>query len=509
MLLSLDIGTNGVRAAAFDAATRTMLARGEAACPTAYLSDARAEQSCDDWWRAIAAVVPRVLAEAGRRDVEAMCVATFSSTVVFCDESGKALAPAILWMDARASRDAEFTATVDHPLIAIAGGSDASEWLVPKAMWAKRVRPDLWEQSPVVCEALDYINHRLTGVWAGSLMNATCKWNFDSARRAFDPGLYEALGVPELVRKLPANVIDIGAPVGKLLPEVAVELGIEGSPVVAQGGIDAHMGMFAADTIAPGEMLMIGGTSNVNVTQVPDDGMPVANVWGPYPDALTPGLRMIEAGQVSAGAILKWLTDDIFRLSERELPGLLAEAAAVPPGADGLLVLDFWMGCRTPYKDSRLRGSVMGLSLSHDRAALYRAATTGVVLGSANIVDDLERQGVAVERLVLSGGITRNPLWLQATVDAIGKPVEIVADDHLTLVGGAAAASVALGEHPDLESAAEAWRVTTTSREPDPESHAVYSKLLSEYRDAVGLTTPILRTLADRAGCQIQTGDVI
>lgn len=496
--LSLDFGTNGVRAGIFDIETRELLSRGEETYPTAFYADARAEQSCADWWNALRRLVPSVLAAARRRDVSAISVAGFSSTVVFCDENGRALAPAILWMDARASEESDFSSSVDHPLIRIAGGANASEWLVPKAMWVRRNDRDLWSRTAIVCEALDYINHRLTGMWAGSMMNATCKWNFDSRTREFDAGLFTQLGVPDLTEKLPSNVVDIGAPIGTLLKQVAEELSISGTPLVAQGGIDAHMGMFAADTIAPGEMLMIGGTSNVNLTQIADDGRDISGVWGPYPNALTPGLRMIEAGQISAGSVLKWLTEEIYGLSADGLEALMHKASRIPPAADGLLVLEFWMGCRTPYKDARLRGSIMGLTLAHDRASLYRAATTGVVLGSANIVQDLQRQGVGISRLVLSGGITRNPLWLQATVDAIGKPAEIVREDHLTLVGGAAASSTALGRFSDMTRAANAWRVATEPLEPDQEQYSIYQELLGEYRRAVDLTKPVVHTLADR-----------
>ncbi|MCB1445377.1 MAG: sugar kinase [Rhizobiaceae bacterium] len=497
VVLTLDLGTNGARAGVFDLDARRLIGKAEAGYPTHHLPPNRAEQDPDDWWRALGQAVRAALAESGRPAIGAITVATFSSTVVAADRAGRPLAPAILWMDARAAAEAAESESIEHPVLHYSGGSNAVEWLVPKAMWLARHQPDLWARTEVICEALDFVNYRLTGEWAGSLMNATCKWNYDSRARAFCPDLYERFGVPELARRLPQRIVEIGGVIAPLRTDVARDWGIEGSPPVVQGGIDAHMGSFGADCIMPGSMLLIGGTSNVHITQVPDDGAPVAGVWGPYPHALTPGLRMIEGGQVSAGSILKWLSQDIFGIGNDDLPALLAAAGAIDPAETRLLALDFWMGNRTPYRDARLRGAFLGLSLSHDRAAIYRAAVTAVALGAANVVFDLERQGVAIDRIVIAGGIMRNPLWLQATVDAIGKPVGLAPDDNLTLYGNAVAAAVGLGLWPDLETAARNLAVPVSMLAPDPARHARYRRLLAQYRRAVDLLAPLLHGLAD------------
>lgn len=504
-VLSLDFGTGGARAAIFDTATSRIVARGEASYRTRHLPPNRAEQDPEDWMRALVSIVPGLIEQAGSPAIDAVCVATFASTVVVCDRAGQPLAPAVLWMDARAADEATFTETVEHPILADSGGSDAAEWLVPKAMWFARNEPELWARTDVICEALDFVNHRLTGMWAGSLMNATCKWNYDSRKRVFCDDLYALLGVPDLSEKLPRRIVDIGDVIGPMLPEMARALGIPGEPVVVQGGIDAHMGTFGADAVTPGSMLFIGGTSNVHLTQVPDDGRDIRGVWGPYPNALTPGLRMIEGGQVSAGSILQWLSQTIFGLDDAGLKALCAQAGAIEPDSTGLLALDYWMGNRTPYRDAKLRGAFLGLSLSHDRASIYRAAVTAVALGAANVVFDLERQGVPINRIVMSGGIMRNPLWLEATMDAIGKPVELALDDNLSLYGGAVACTVALGLHPDLTTAARELRAPVVERKPNMQRHGQYLTMLSDYREATRLLTPVFHGLSTPAASTAKT----
>jgi len=502
IVLGLDFGTNGARAGLFDLGEHRMLATGEEGYPTVHIPPDRTEQEPADWWNAARRLLPRVLAAAGYPKVEAVTVAAFSSTVVACDLKGRPLRPAILWMDARAWAEASRTAQASHPVLDYSGGSDAVEWLVPKAMWLQAHEPETWARTEVICEALDWVNHRLTGRWVGSLMNATCKWNYDSRARRFCPELYDQFGIPELMHRLPPDVLDIGAPIGRMTEDAAAALGLSGQPLVVQGGIDAHMGAFGADTVAPGSMLLIGGTSNVHLTQVPDDGTSITGVWGPYPHALTPGLRMIEGGQVSAGSILNWLVRDIYGLDSTGFAALNKAAEEIPPRQTGLLALDYWMGNRTPYRDPNLRGAILGLSLSHNRAGIYRACVNAIALGSANVVFDLARQGVAVDRVVLAGGILRNPLWLRATVDALGMPVGIAREDNLSLYGGAVAAAVGIGLHGSLTEAAGIYRAPVTVMEPDMGLHRDYRALLEDYRHATERLAPILRALSGETGAR-------
>ena len=495
LVLALDFGTGGVRAGVYDVVRRAIVGRAEAPYATTHPQRGWAEQDPAEWWSALAPAVRGALAEAGRNDIAAVCVAATSSTVVACRRDGTPLRPAILWMDCRAAAESQATEQVSHPVLDYSGGGDAVEWLVPKAMWLARHEPETWRAAEVVCEAVDLINFRLTGRWVGSRLNATCKWNYDPRAGRFPSELFDAFAVPDLLAKLPRPIVPVGAAVERMRPEVAALLGIAGTPLVAQGGIDAHMGVFGAGTVAPGGLLMIGGTSVVHLTHAarrPD----VGGVWGPYPDALVDGLWLIEGGQVSAGAILTWLTDKIFGLDEAGAAALMAEAATAEVGATGLVTLDYWMGNRTPYRDPDLRGAILGLSLWHDRATLYRSAVEAIALGSANVVAGLIAGGIPVDRFVLAGGICRNPAWVRATVDAIGLPVRIVADDNLSLVGGAVSASTALGLFPDLETASTACTAPGALVEPDAASHARYAGMLSLYREATETVAPIAHRLA-------------
>jgi ribulose kinase len=498
LLLALDFGTGGVRAGVFDADARALRGQADAPYPTTHPRPGWAEQSPDDWWRAAVRAVRAATAAAGSRAIAGVSIAATSSTVVAATRAGAPLRPAILWMDCRAARESAITEKVSHPVLAYSGGGDAVEWLVPKAMWLAANEPDVYRNADVICEAIDFMNFRLTGRWLGSRLNATCKWNYDPLRRRFAPDLFEAFGVPDLIDKLPLEIVGVGDAIAPMSAAAAEELGLETRPLLAQGGIDAHIGMLGAGTVAPGGLMMIGGTSNVHLAHA--SSRPEApGAWGPYPDALVDGLWLVEGGQVSAGSILTWLSDRIFGLDAAGFAALLREAEARPVGAGGLIILDYWMGNRTPYRDPNLRGAILGLSLWHDRAAIYRAAVEAVALGSLAVVDSLKGAGMTTSRFVLAGGICKNPLWLKATIDALGLPARVAGDENLSLRGAAASAAAALGLFPGLVEAADAFAAPTQLREPDPAAHGLYRDLFEIYRDATTATGPVSHRLANSA----------
>ncbi len=174
----------------------------------------------------------------------------------------------------------------------------------------------------MICECLDYVNFMLTGLWVGSRMNATCKWNYDSVAGRFHDALFDELGVPDPAARLPAEIHAVGAPVAPVSAAAAEHLGLANRrPILAQGGIDAHIGMVGAGTMAPGELLMIGGTSVVHLFQLPAQA-PVTGFWGPYPHALVDDHWLVEAGQVSAGSVLSWFSGEVFRLDAAGLEAL-------------------------------------------------------------------------------------------------------------------------------------------------------------------------------------------
>jgi ribulokinase len=495
VLLGLDLGTEGVRVGAFrpDGA---LIGSAEAEYPTSYPHPGWAEQDPEGWWRALGDAVRRAVPPDRRRSVIGIGLSTTSSTVVTLAHDGTVLRPAILWMDGRAAAEAEESGRVDDPVLRYSGGSAAVEWTVPKAMWLARNEPDIYSAAGRIVEAIDYLNWRLTGQWHATKLNAICKLFYDPVEGEFSSALYAKLGVPDLATKWPSSVLPVGAEVGRLLPEAADHLGLPTSTVVAEGGIDAHMAMLGMNVVKPGEVAMIAGTSVVHLIQSTDpvwhDG-----IWGPYPGALLDDLWLIEGGQVSAGSILRWAARLVGANDTESHRQLVNDASAIAPGAGGLLVLDFWQGNRTPYRDARLRGAILGLSLSHGAADIYRACVEALAYGTANVLDTFNKAGLEISSVTVCGGIRKNPLWLQTTADVLQRPLRLASVENPTLLAGAVAASVATGLYPSLRVGAAELATEASELEPAEAPAARYQEGYARYRRAVRAMRDLLHELAD------------
>ena len=493
--LAIDIGTESARAAVFtdDGAC---VGDGHSTYPTVYPAPGRAEQDPEQWWRGAVDASRAALAAAGVDRIAAISVATTSSSVVVLDDAGRPLRPAILWMDSRASVEAEATSMLDHPNLSFSGGAASAEWLVPKAMWLARHEPEVYARARYIGESVDYLTFKLTGRWVGSRLNATCKWNYDSRAATLPHDLYEQLGVPDLGEKLPSDILMVGAAVGDITNAAAAKLGLANTPVVAAGGIDAHLSLVPLEADGARPVSIVAGTSNAFIAELAD---PVFSptIWGPYPDALTPGEWLVEGGQISAGSSLTWLAERVLGYGRERVHALVADASNIHPLEHGLLVLDNFMGNRTPLRDAKLRGGILGLTLGTTPAELYRAAVESVAFGTRQVLESFTAVGVDASEVVVSGGIRHNPLWVQLTADVLGRPVRLSEGENLTLLACAAMGAAAVnGTTPSVE--ARIFSPRTRLVEPSCASDT-YDEVFATYREAVTATAGISHDLVDFA----------
>ena len=489
--LAIDIGTESARAAVFTA-DGARVGDGHGPYATVYPRPGWAEQNPVDWWAGAACASRAALAQAGINRVAGVSVATTSSSVVFLDSHERPLRPALLWMDSRSSAEAERTAQSDHPALAFSGGSDSSEWLIPKAMWVARNEPQVYADSHFIGESVDYLTLKLTGRWVGSRLNATCKWNYDSRTGEVPHDLYAELGIADLGNKLPGDILAVGSLAGDLSARAAEALGLSGTAPVGVGGIDAHLSLIPLKGAARNPVSVVAGTSNAFIAEL-EEPVFSPTIWGPYPRALS-DLWLVEGGQVSAGSALTWLAERVLGCARDQLPALAADAAVVAPAGHGLLVLDNFMGNRTPLRDPKLRGAILGLQLGTTQAELYRAAVESVAYGTRQVLESFQAVGVDTSTVVLSGGIRHNPLWLQVTADVLGRSVAIVEGENLTLLACAAIAAAA-AKSTDVTTEAAALAPTMRTIEPTRGSAAPYDEAFALYVDTVTATTDVSHRL--------------
>ena len=496
-VVGVDIGTEGLRAVLFDL-DGTILASAHHPYTTSSPAPDRFEQDAADWWTGLKLAVRRCMRESGLPS-EAVVGIGFSGTsctVLPVDLIGTPLRPALLWMDTRAHREANEIDALHHPAVLYRSGHVSAEWMLPKALWLKRNEPLIWERTHKLVEGPDYLVWRLTDCWSVATGSAVGKRNWVRTMGGWPHSLFDAAGIPEFPERNPDQVLFPGFPAGTLTARGSEELGLSPGIVVANAGPDAYVGMAGLNVLTDRKLALVVGSSNVHLLPL-DKETHIPGMWGPWSDILLPDQWLLEGGQLATGLILRWFARQFAgpAVAEAERRGVSVyrvldeQAAAIEPGSDGLVVLDYWRGNRTPYNDPLASGAIWGLTLSHTPAHIYRALLEGTAYGTAHSLVAFRRAGLTPEAIVACGGGARSELWLQIYADACGIPVQTTDCADATALGAAVCAAVAAGHYADLPEAASRMVRVTRIFEP----RAAVTRRYEEYLDHSIATYAALR----------------
>ncbi len=304
-----------------------------------------------------------------------------------------------------------------------------------QALWLKRHEPDVYRRAERLVECTDWFMFRLTGEWTLSLNNVTVKWDYDRPAGGWSADLLHRVGLDDLPSKWPENIVPLGKGEARLSATAAEELGLRAGTPVAQGGIDAYLGMLGLGAVGDGDLAMIMGSSTCHLAMSRRE-LFGSGMLGCYPDAVVEGLYTLEGGQTATGSILDWYRRHFAgnEAVRAERAGcsvydiLDEQAAAVPPGCEGLVCLDHWQGNRCPLKDPRARGVLWGLTLSHGPGHVFRSIYEATAYGTRHILEDLESHGFRVGRLFAGGGGAKSRLWVQIHADVLGRPIQLPRD---------------------------------------------------------------------------------
>ncbi|MFM7594051.1 MAG: ribulokinase, partial [Isosphaeraceae bacterium] len=381
LLLGLDFGTQSVRAALVRL-NGQIVAFGTSSLKTTYPKPAWAEQSPDEWWAGGASAVAEALAKSGATasQVRGIGLDTTACTVVACKADGTVLRPALLWMDQRSAVEAEAISATKDPVLKYVSGKVSPEWMLPKALWMKKHEPEIYKSAERIVECTDWMMHKLTGQWTLALNHVAVKWNYAKPEGGWPADLIDRMEIDDIFAKWPKEIVPLGRGNGVLCKKAASHLGLIAGTPVAQGGIDAYLGMLGMGATASGDVAVIVGSSTCHLAQS-KTGVFGSGAAGCYPEATVEGLYTLEAGQTATGSILDWFRRHLAfeQTAEAEKRGvpvyqvLDEQAGLVSPGCEGLIARDDWQGNRSPYKNPRARGAWTGLSLAHTPAHMFRS----------------------------------------------------------------------------------------------------------------------------------------
>ncbi|GAA4067073.1 FGGY-family carbohydrate kinase [Nonomuraea soli] len=469
MLLGVDIGTSsskGVLLSPDGAVLATATREHRTSTPGPGWFEHDAEQV---WWRDFAHIV----AELGRPGLAAVAVSGIGPCVLPATADGTPLRPAILYgVDTRATEQIEAQNRRYLEILQRCGSPLTSQAVGPKLEWLREHEPDTWARTRRLFMAHSWIVHELTGAYVLDHHSASqCAPLYEPHRWIEDWAAEIAPGL-ELPRLLWSGEV-----AGTVTAGAAARTGLpEGLPVLA-GTIDAWAEAHSAGVREPGDVMLMYGTT-MFIVQVLASRATSPHLWGTV--GLTPGTFNLAAGTATSGAVTSWLSD----LTGTGFAELTAEAAAVPPGCEGLLMLPYFAGERTPLFDPDARGVLIGLTLRHGRGHLYRAALEATAFAVRHNLEVMP----APRRLVAVGGGTRGGLWAQIVSDVLGLPQDLPAHTIGAAYGDAMLAAQALGIDTG------GWNPVATTIRPDPA--ASYDERYRLYRRLHEATAEIAHTLA-------------
>lgn len=489
-LLGVDIGTASTKGV-LCSATGEVLASATAPHAVSFPHPGWAEMDARAIWSADVFAVTRELLSASPHEVTAMCVSGIGPCLLLCDAGLEPLRPAILYgIDMRATAEIdELNGRLGHDEIVHRCGMELSSQAVgPKMLWVRHHEPDVWARAAGWYSASSFLVAQLTGEYVLDHHTASqCVPLYDIARGAWCSEWADdvAPGVPMPRLAWPGEVVGAVHPLGAELTGLP-----EGTPVVA-GTVDAWAEALSAGVRRPGDTMVMYGSTMFLVEVLPALASRPP-LW--TTNGVEPGSYTAAAGMSTSGTLTTWLQRLV---GEASLDRLVAEAGATPIGADGLVVLPYFAGERTPVFDDQARGVIAGLSLHHERGHLLRAIYEGTAFGTRQILDLMGGLG-APRSLTAVGGGTRSRLWMQILSDVTGLAQSVPAQRVGASYGGALLAAIGSGTVPPTTS----WATAEATVEPVPERAEVYGELFDVYSSLYPATSDLVHRLA-----RLQRGD--
>ncbi len=488
LLLGVDIGSSSSKGVLVrpDGEILAMASRPHA---TSFPRPGWAEHDADAiWWAEFADIAKElstVAASLGR--IAGVGVSGIGPCFLPVDVDGRSLRPAILYgIDMRATREIEeLTDRLGADAILARGGTLLTTQAVgPKIAWVRRNEPDVWARTARFHMANSYVIERLTGEYVldhNSASQCDPLYDMTAGDWARDWASEVAPGL-ELPRLAWANEI-----VGHVSATGAAATGLPvGTPVVA-GTVDCWADAYSIGARAAGDTMLMYGTTMFMV-QVAAEPSPRPALW--LTMGATAGAPTFAAGLSPSGGLTQWFRD---LTSAATFDVLIDEAAAVPPGSDGLLALPYFGGARSPLFDPGARGVIAGLNLTHGRGHLFRALLEGTAFEVRHNLEVMAEAGAAARRLLAVGGGTKSSIWAQIVTDVTGHQQVVPQEAIGASYGDALFAAQAVGLVP----VGVGWERPGVVLEPDPALTARYDDLFGIYRSLYEESKPAVHRLAE------------
>lgn len=493
LLAGLDIGTTGCKVAVYDE-NGTYLGKVYRDYPV-QRSHSEHEVDAAAIWQAVKSVIRQ--ASEQFPGIGGLGVTSFGETFVLLDENDQPLLPAMLYTDPRGIEECEALEKSfgKERIIRVTGVAPASMYSLPKLIWVKNHKPDVWKKVRHICLMEDFIVYLLTGRAQIDYSLATRTMAFDIQHLCWFGDLLDAAGID---RSLLSEPVPTGTSAGSIKAALVAELGLAETVQIVSVSHDqvaAAVGSGVFD-----ETCAVDGAGTVEcITPVFENYDPMKMADGSYAIVpyVTPGKYVCYAFSFTGGALVDWFTKTLAGYAKTEAERTGEDLHAVLEGAyndqpTGLLVLPHFAGAATPYMDPGSKGAILGLTVANTEKELYLACMEGVCYEMRLNVERLKSAGVTVRALRATGGGARSKVWMQMKADILNVPVTALASEEAGAAGSAMLVGVAVGVFADLQAAAAVMTALKDTYRPRPEVHALYEQQYQRYEKVYEAVRPLV-----------------
>lgn len=490
LILGIDVGTTSLKAAVYDH-QGSQLAASVVEYTLLTPDTTTVEAPCEIYMESIQKCMKKI-SEKKTVDIRNITTVGFSvqgETLCLLDKEGTPLRNAIVWMDNRASRQAETLRERfgDEACYQVTGQvSFEACWPAAKLLWVKENEPEIFDKTEHFLLLEDYIIYLLTGKYVaeGSLLCSTEYW--DIRTKKYWKDMLDFLGIKE--EKLP-EIRESGELVGKILPEMAEVLGISPEAKIATGCLDQAAGAIGVGNIKPGIFSEnIGAALAICVpteklTYDPNRQMPIH--YFAVPDTYM--MHTFTTG----GMCLRWFRDGFCKeeCTIQEETGIDAydlmnrEAERIPAGSDGLIALPHLQGSMAPDVNLNAKGVFYGATLKHSKAHFVRSIMESLGYIIRRNLEAIDEMGLEVQQIRTMGGGSKSEIWNQIKADITGKTLYITqSSQDAACLGAAILAGTAAGVFESMEKACESMVGIRKVYTPNPEHAAIYDKQYEKFK---------------------------
>ncbi len=476
--IGLDLGTSVIKGLVMQADGKVL---ATAAKNVSFVSrkSSWVEQSPEIWWSTILEILQILSVKA---DMKAVCGIGISGQMhglVTYDSHRSVLRRAIVWLDKRSQKEVETILQKFHKgkLYNITGNPLFSGFLLPSLLWIKNNEPEVYEKITIISSPKDYLAYRFTGVLRTEPTDALATAAFDYKKKEWSNTIITGLGLKkEIFPKVEATT----APYGGLTAKVAKMIGLrEGIPIF--GGSDQSMAAMGSGLVQKGDA-MIALSTGGQFLVVDNKGLiDKKNRLHTLNHALD-NIGLYMAATLSAGLSLKWFKNNILDEESVDYSEVIKNIETIPLGSGGIYFLPFLAGERTPYFNPNLKGSFIGLSVTHTKLHVMRAIMEGVAYSMKECLNVFQEMSMPLKRVVLSGGGAKNSLWREIITDVLGIPTEVITVQDHSPFGAAIFAKFAQEGFDKLPEFYKNVVKPVNFLQPHEKHTEAYNKLFQEYK---------------------------